>query len=120
MRDRFLFSMFVLALLACAASAQAQVAAAPGDATNGKHIYMTVGCHLCHGTVGQGGRPGGPHLAPNPLPYEAFARVVRRPPNTMPAYTAVVLSDRDLGDIYAYLVTIPALPDPKAAAILNN
>src|SRR5262249_59653271 len=117
MRDRFLFSMVVPALVACAASAQAQVAATPGDATNGKRIYMTVGCQLCHGTVGQGGRPGGPHLAPNPLPYEAFARMVRRPPNTMPAYTAVVLSDRDLGDIHAYLVSIPPLLDPKAAAI---
>jgi hypothetical protein len=31
-----------------------------------------------------------------------------------------VLSDRDLGDIYAYLLTIPPLPDPKAAAILEH
>jgi mono/diheme cytochrome c family protein len=46
--------------------------------------------------------------------------MVRRPPNTMPAYTAIVLSDRDLGDIHAYLASIPPLPDPKAAAILNN
>ena len=120
MRDRFLLLTFVPALLAGAASAQAQVAATPGDAANGKRIYMMVGCHLCHGTVGQGGRPGGPHIAPNPLPYEAFARIVRRPPNTMPPYTAIVLSDRDLGDIHAYLGSIPPLPDPKAAAILNN
>lgn len=120
MQDRFLSPIFVAALFVCVTSVQAQVAATPGDAANGKRIYMTIGCHLCHGTIGQGGRPGGPHIAPNPLPYEAFARVVRRPPNAMPPYTTIVLSDRDLGDIYAYLVTIPPLPDPKAGAILNN
>jgi ubiquinol-cytochrome c reductase cytochrome c subunit len=120
MYKRVLFATMVAASLVCNMSAQAQVAAPQGDAVNGKRMYMTVGCYLCHGTVGQGGRPSGPHIAPNPLPYEAFAQVVRRPPNAMPPYTAVVLSDHDLGDIYAYLVTIPPLPDPEAAAILNK
>jgi ubiquinol-cytochrome c reductase cytochrome c subunit len=120
MRQRALFATMVAMPLACTMPAQAQVAAQPGDAVNGKRMYMTVGCYLCHGTVGQGGRPSGPHIAPNPLSYEAFAQVVRRPPNAMPPYTAVVLSEQDLGDIYAYLVTIPPLPDPDAAAILNK
>jgi ubiquinol-cytochrome c reductase cytochrome c subunit len=91
-----------------------------GDAVNGKRVYMAVGCYQCHGTVGQGSRPTGPHIAPNPISYEAFAAFVRRPANVMPPYTTVVLSDRDLGDIYAYLLTIPPLPDPKAAAILDH
>jgi ubiquinol-cytochrome c reductase cytochrome c subunit len=115
-----LFAMLAAASLACAASAHAQVAGPQGDAANGKRIYMAVGCYRCHGTVGQGSRPTGPHLAPNPLPYEAFAALVRRPVNVMPPYTTVVLSDQDLGDIYAYLVTIPPLPDPRAAAILDH
>jgi hypothetical protein len=38
----------------------------------------------------------------------------------MPPYTAVVLTDVELADIYAYLLAIPPLPDPKAAAILDN
>jgi len=38
----------------------------------------------------------------------------------MPPYTTVVLSDQDLGDIYAYLLTIPPLVDSKAAAILDH
>ena len=118
MRYRNLFAM--LALLICAAPAHAQVAGRPADALNGKRIYVAIGCSLCHGTIGQGGRPSGPHLAPNPLPYEAFARLVRRPANAMPPYTTVVLSEQDLGDIYAYLITIPPLIDPKAAAILDN
>jgi ubiquinol-cytochrome c reductase cytochrome c subunit len=110
-------------LVAClirAAAAQAQDTHPPGDAANGQRIYMADGCALCHGTVGQGGRGTGPHLAPGPLPFEAFAGQVRRPANAMPAYTTVVLSDRDLVDIYAYLLTIPRLPDPKSAAILEH
>jgi mono/diheme cytochrome c family protein len=120
MQDRHLFAMLVTAFSVCVGPAQAQVAAPPGDAVNGKRVYMAVGCYLCHGTVGQGGRPSGPHLAPNPIPYEAFARLVRRPANAMPPYTTVVLSDQNLGDIYAYLVTIPPLPDPKSATILDH
>jgi ubiquinol-cytochrome c reductase cytochrome c subunit len=113
-------AMLVTACLMCAAAARAQDAKPPGEAANGQRIYLADGCDLCHGTVGQGGRGTGPHLAPNPLPYEAFAGQVRRPTNAMPAYTTVVLSDRDLADIYAYLLTIPSLPDPKSAAILDN
>jgi mono/diheme cytochrome c family protein len=90
------------------------------DAVNGKRLYIADNCHLCHGTVGQGGRATGPHIAPNPLPYEAFAGQVRRPANAMPPYTTMVLPEQDLADIYAYLVTIPPLPDPKAAAILDH
>jgi mono/diheme cytochrome c family protein len=108
------------AALMCTTLAQAQDAQPTGDAANGGRIYLADGCALCHGTVGQGGRGTGPHIAPNPLPFEAFAGQVRRPANAMPPYTSVVLSDRDLGDIYAYLLTIPPLPDPKAAAILDN
>jgi ubiquinol-cytochrome c reductase cytochrome c subunit len=114
------FAMLVTACLVCTAAAEAQNAQPPGDAGNGKRIYLADGCDLCHGTVGQGGRGTGPHLAPNPLPYEAFAGQVRRPANAMPPYTTVVLSDRDLADIYAYLLTMPPLPDPKSAAILDH
>jgi cytochrome c len=112
--------MLVTACVTCAAAAQPQVAQPPGDAANGKRLYLADGCDLCHGTVGQGGRGTGPHLAPNPLSYEAFAGQVRRPANAMPPYTTVVLSDQDLGDIYCYLLTIPPLPDPKTAAILDR
>ena len=112
--------MLVTALLAAGAPARAQGAPPPGDAANGKRVYMADGCYQCHGTVGQGSRPTGPHLAPNPLPYEAFAGQVRRPVNAMLPYTSVVLSEQDLADIYAYLVSIPPLVDPKAAAILDH
>ena len=117
---RYLFAMQVTAVVICIATTQAQDGPPRGDAANGKRIYLADGCALCHGTVGQGGRGAGPHLAPNPLPYEAFAGQLRRPANAMPPYTMVVLSDAELADIYAYLLAIPPLPDPKAAAILDN
>jgi ubiquinol-cytochrome c reductase cytochrome c subunit len=107
------FALLVTAALICTTLAQAQDAQPTGDAANGKRIYLTDGCALCHGTLGQGGRGTGPHIAPNPLPFEAFAGQVRRPANAMPPYTTVVLSDRDL-------LTTPPLPDPKAAAILDH
>jgi mono/diheme cytochrome c family protein len=118
MRSRS-FTMLVTLALMCTA-AHGQNAQPIGDAANGKRIYMADGCALCHGTVGQGGRGTGPHLAPSPLPFETFAGQVRRPPNAMPPYTTVVLSDAELADIYAYLVALPPLPDPKTAAILDN
>jgi cytochrome c553 len=108
------------AVLAAGAPALGQGAPPPGDAVNGKRVYMADGCYQCHGTVGQGSRPTGPHLAPNPLPYEAFAGQVRRPANAMPPYTSVVLSEQDLADVYAYMLSIPPLLDPKAAAILDH
>jgi ubiquinol-cytochrome c reductase cytochrome c subunit len=115
-----LIPLLAAALLAAGAPARPQGAPLAGDAVNGKRVYMADGCYPCHGTVGQGSRPTGPHLAPNPLPYEVFAAQVRHPVNAMPPYTTVVLPERDLADIYAYLVTIPPLIDPKAAAILDH
>jgi ubiquinol-cytochrome c reductase cytochrome c subunit len=116
---RFAFLMLTTAFLACGAPAHWQ-GAPPGDAASGKRLYMADGCYQCHGTVGQGSRPTGPHIAPNPVPYEGFAAQLRHPANTMPPYTSVVLSEQELADIYAYLVSIPPLLDPKAAAILDH
>ena len=107
------------AALSYGAPASAQNAP-PGDPVNGKRVFMADGCYQCHGTLGQGSRPTGPHIAPNPLPYAAFAAQLRHPANAMPPYTTVVLPEQELADIYAYLLTIPPLVDPKAAAILDD
>jgi ubiquinol-cytochrome c reductase cytochrome c subunit len=120
MAQRSLSAMLLAACVAGSSCAFGQAANRVGDAANGKRVYMAVGCYQCHGTVGQGSRPTGPHIAPNPMPYEAFAGLVRRPRNIMPPYTTVVLSDQQLADIYAYVLTIPPLIDPKAAAILDH
>ena len=115
-----LFAPLAILLLAAAAPAAAQTAAPQGDAANGKKLFLADGCYQCHGTVGQGSRGTGPRLAPKPLPYDAFAKQVRDPVNVMPPYTKVVLADKDLADMYAYLQTVPPPPDLKDAAILNH
>jgi mono/diheme cytochrome c family protein len=94
-----------LASVALGGAAIAQAPAPKGDAAHGKNIYVADGCWQCHGYQGQGG--SGPKLAPNPLPYEAVFRQLRKPRGTMPIYTHVTTPDQAVADIYAYLQTIP-------------
>src|SRR5262249_42498432 len=79
----------------------------PANTTRGKQLYIATGCYQCHGTSGEGGGNAGPRLAPGPLPLEGFTLQLRHPRQRMPVYTAVVMSDADVADIYAYLLTVP-------------
>ena len=81
-------------------------AAADGSIEKGRRLFETVGCYQCHGYVGQGGSAG-LRLAPDPLPLEALVQFVRDTKGAMPAYSADVLSDSDLGAIYAFLKSVP-------------
>ena len=104
MRSRFGFLALVIA-----AAAEAQ--APQGSAERGKKVYQEKWCHSCHGTVGPGGERGaGPKIAPNPVPYEAFAAQTRRPRSSMPRYPVEVLSDQEMQDIYAYIASIKGRP----------
>lgn len=107
---RKLTMMLPLALVVSAAFAQGQTPA--GSAERGLKAYLKYECQTCHGTVGQGGERGaGPKLTPNPFPYEAFVSQTRAPRNNMPAYRTQHLSDRDLADIFAYVMSIrPTAP----------
>ena len=109
---RLALTMFVVGLLA------GQGAAFAASAENGKRLFMQVGCWQCHGTVGQGG-VAGPRIAPDPLPYEALAAFVRTTNRAMPPYRETVLSNSDLGDIYAYLQSIPKSPEPDSLPLLK-
>lgn len=93
-----------------------------GDATNGKRLYVAVGCFECHGRVGQGGAYTGPApvLAKTTLPAEAFVAFIREPPNDMPAYAASVLPDKAAADIYAYLQSLPGPRPVQDIPILND
>jgi mono/diheme cytochrome c family protein len=91
------------------------------DAAKGKKLFTEVhGCYQCHGTAGQGSPVTGPKLAPNPMPYEALSAFVRTTNRTMPPYSEAILPNADLADMYAYLQSVPASPDPKSIAILND
>ncbi len=87
------------------------------DHPTGYREYVENGCWQCHGFQGQG--MAGPALAPNPLPYEAFAALVRKPVNVMPAYSPALLSDEQMRRIHQYLQSIPKAPDPDSLPLLS-
>lgn len=114
--------LLIVAALASAVGLGAQTppAGSPpaGNAENGKRLFNNVGCYQCHGYEAQGG--GGARLAPNPLAFAAFSKYVRVPTGQMPPYTAKVLSNQQLADIYAFLRTIPAPPPLESIRELND
>ncbi len=99
---RSLVALLSGAALICATELSAQ----PGD--DGRTLYVAYGCYQCHGYEGQGGAAG-PRIGPSPYPFIAFARLVRRPADVMPAYAPGVLDDSTLEKIYDY---VRARPEP--------
>jgi cytochrome c553 len=55
-----------------------------------------------------------------PRSLESFMGYVRRPSGRMSAYSAAVLSDAELTDIYAYLRTLPAAKPAKEIPLLEQ
>jgi ubiquinol-cytochrome c reductase cytochrome c subunit len=104
-------------LMATALLAQAPTPAPAGNAMNGAKIFVSYGCYQCHGYAGQGG--AGARLAPKPIAFAAFTKYVRKPTQQMPPYTAKVVSDQELADIYAFLLTIPSPPDPNSIPLMK-
>ena len=92
-----------------AANAPGAAAGPPGRLENGAALYKKVGCYQCHSQVGLGGLSG-PRIAPEPLPFQRFAQYIRNPTGEMPPYTARVLTDQDLADIYAFVQSRPRPP----------
>jgi mono/diheme cytochrome c family protein len=85
----------------------------------GKQLFVKHGCWQCHGFVGQGG-VAGPRIAPDPMPLEAMNNFVRNSNRAMPPYREAILSNEDLAEIHAYLVSIPKPADPKSIPLLNQ
>ncbi len=79
----------------------------PANMAHGKQLYLATGCYQCHGTRGEGGGGSGPRLAPGPIPYAGLLQQLRHPRARMPVYTAVVMPDSDVADIFAYLQSVP-------------
>src|SRR3974377_1106136 len=81
------------------------------DAKAGQDIFLKYTCYGCHGFSGQNG-PGA-RLVPMRMTQSGFVNYVRSPrTRQMPSYSTKVLSDTQLGDVYAYHKTFPA---PRAA-----
>jgi len=100
---------FLRAAPPAAASAPGAAAAPRGRVENGAALYKKVGCYQCHSQEGQGGLSG-PRIAPDPIPFQRFAQYIRNPTGEMPPYTARVLTDQDLADIYAFVQSRPRPP----------
>jgi mono/diheme cytochrome c family protein len=92
------------------------------SAEHGKDLFLKHGCWECHGTMGQGSiaTSNSKRLAPDPLPWESFSGFVRSTNGAMPPFSDKILSDADLGDIYAYLQSIPKPPDAKSIPLLKD
>lgn len=111
----------LLAALAAFAFTGAFAQAPAGDATKGKALYMKNMCWTCHGTAGQGGdRGSGGRIAYEVWPWEGFLQQMRRPRESMPRYDAQHVSDQELADIYAYIVSVRAGPKAKDIPLLKE
>lgn len=109
---RPLIGALIAIVTAAAGAVSAQAPATPpapaGDAAAGKRAFTDYACYYCHGTVGQGSLPTvGPRIARVPRSFDNFRNYVRRPTGRMSSYSAAVLSDGTLQDIYAYLRSLP-------------
>jgi mono/diheme cytochrome c family protein len=109
----------IFATVLAAASTAALGAAPQGNAARGKSVFTSELCWTCHGTEGHGSVYG-PQLAPHVFPWEAFAKQVRHPMSSMPAYAPRYLTDKDLADIYAYLSSIPEGAKASTIPILKE
>ena len=112
--------MLPVALLVAAVAAQTQAPVA-GDAKHGKELFVKYSCYACHGFSGQNG--SGARLVPMKFPQAGFIAYVRNPPraNQMPSFSAKVLADKDLADIYAYIKTLPdSAPPAESVPILSQ
>jgi mono/diheme cytochrome c family protein len=104
----------ILALSAASAAGQS------GNAANGKELFLKYTCYGCHGFSGQNG-PGN-RLVPMKMAQAVFTAYVRNPsqPNRMPSYSAKVISDAQLADIWTYIKTLPESPAAKDIPLLNQ
>jgi cytochrome c len=121
MSMRFVQVSAVVVLIACSGGG-GQGGALAASAEKGKTAFIQNGCWQCHDYNGQGSAAtsNGKVIARTPLPLDAFVSFVRTTNGQMPPYRAPMLSDGDLGDIYAYL---QSLPEPKAVSdipLLNS
>jgi ubiquinol-cytochrome c reductase cytochrome c subunit len=113
----------LIVALASIAGTQAQAPPAPtppGNAEEGKKLYVNYGCYQCHGREAQGSNATGPRLGPRPIAYTAFNRYARRPTGQMPPYTEKVVSDADMANIYAFVQTRPVPPAAQSILLLQD
>jgi mono/diheme cytochrome c family protein len=119
MRRRRQFFVCIWTGLIAATSGFAQQGVTTASSNEGERLYMRVGCQECHGGVAQGAITG-PRLASQLIPFEAFLSQLRDPADEMPPYEPQVLSDQQAADIFAYVQSIAAAPNPQSIPLLSG
>ena len=79
-----------------------------GDLTQGAALYRDMGCVLCHGLQAEGGI--GPQLAGTEFEFITFLIAVRTPSELMPPYLEDQVTDQEIRDILAYVLSLAAEP----------
>ena len=122
MSDRVVRSLSTLLFsLALAHHATAQAPAdPPGDPASGAKLFVDRACWQCHGLAAQGGGIAGPRLAGRVQVWAAFAAYVRRPTEEMIPYTAKVLPDAELADLFTWLRSLPPPPAVESLPVLSR
>jgi len=91
--------------------------AVPGNAQQGQALYVKFSCYACHGYDGHGG--AGARLVPMRMSLAGFTAYVHNP-RQMPPYTAKVLSDAQLADLFAHIKSLPESPAAKNIPLLTR
>jgi mono/diheme cytochrome c family protein len=109
----------LLVLLALTTSA---ALAAPNeqDPVNGEQLWQEKSCKNCHGENGEGLWAG--PLAGSDKTDAEWISQVREPRRRMPAFSAEQISDEDITDMRAYLITLaaPASFSPEDAGLPSD
>ena len=109
----------IIALVAVMGLLVVSAVAQQGDAKRGQKMFVDYSCYACHGFSGQNGP--GKRLVPMKMATVVFTAYVRSPgTNQMPSYSAKVLSDQQLADIWAYIKTLPDSPDAKDIPLVQQ
>jgi mono/diheme cytochrome c family protein len=115
---------WALALAVAVGAAHDAFAQAPaepqGDPARGAQLFVDRGCWQCHGLAAQGGGIAGPRLANRVQVWVAFAAYVRQPTEEMIPYTAKVLPDDELADVFAWLRSLPQPPAVESLPVLSS
>ena len=81
-----------------------------GDSAAGKEFWIGYECAHCHGLYGQGGY--GPDLAGLGLTFDQFKHQVRQSWGIMPRWSEKQISDKELGNVFAFLTSLPRVETP--------
>ena len=91
------------------------------NAQNGRRLFMSYGCYECHGNEGQGStQTAASRIGPMQIPFGPFVAYIRQPSRQMPPYSEKAVSDGDLADIYAFLLSRPQSASAKSIPLLNQ